>query len=144
MRAGQVRLDEAGDDVDRRPLRRENQVDADGARHLREPRDRLLDLVARDHHQVGELVDDDDDEAERLGLLAVLRRPLLGDLLLDVPVVLLDVADAFRRERLVALFHLAHGPPQRVGGLLGIDDDGRHEMRECRRTSRAPAVSDRS
>ena len=68
----QVRLDEAGDDVDRRPLRRENQVDADGARHLRQARDRFLDLVAGHHHQVGELVDDDDDEGQRL---AASRRP---------------------------------------------------------------------
>ena len=124
----QVGLDEPGDDVDRRPLRRENQVDADGARHLREPRDRLLDLVAGDHHQVGQLVDDDDDEGQRLGRLAVLRRPLFGDRLLDVAVVLLDVPDAFGRERLVALFHLAHRPAQRVRRLLGIDDDRRQQV----------------
>ena len=57
-----VRLDEAGDHVDRRALRREDQVDARGARLLREPRDQLLDLLADHHHQVGELVDHDDDE----------------------------------------------------------------------------------
>ena len=51
------------------PLRREDQVDADGARHLRQPADRFLDLVARHHHQVGQLVDDDDDEGQRLGRL---------------------------------------------------------------------------
>ena len=42
------------------------------ARLLRQARDQLLDLLADDHHQVGELVDDDDDERqplERLGLL---------------------------------------------------------------------------
>ena len=66
----QVRLDQAGDDVDRRPLRREDQVDADRARHLREPADRFLDLVAGDHHQVGELVDHHDDERQRPGQLA--------------------------------------------------------------------------
>ena len=67
-----VGLDQAGDDVDARPLRREDQVDARRARLLREPRDQLLDLLADDHHQVGELVDHDDDERqalERLGLL---------------------------------------------------------------------------
>ena len=57
----EVRLDQAGDDVDRRPLRREDQVDADRARLLREARDRVLDVLRRHHHQVGELVDDDDD-----------------------------------------------------------------------------------
>ena len=64
------------------------------------------------------------------GALAVRRRPLLGDRLLDVAVVLLDVADAFGRERLVALLHLADGPAQRVGGLLRIDDDRRQQVRD--------------
>ena len=64
------------------------------------------------------------------GVLAVLRRALLGDRLLHVAVVLLDVADAFGRERLVALFHLAHGPAQRVRRLLRIDDDRRQQVRD--------------
>ena len=42
-----VRLDEAGDDVDRRALRGEHEVDARGARLLRDARDQLLDLLAR-------------------------------------------------------------------------------------------------
>ena len=46
-----------------------------------------------------------------------------------VPVELLDVADALRRQHLVALLHLAHGPAQRVGGLLRIDDDRRQQVR---------------
>ena len=58
-----VRLDEAGDHVDRRTLRGEDQVDAGRARLLREARDQLLDLLAGDHHQVGELVDHDHDAA---------------------------------------------------------------------------------
>ena len=39
-------------------LRRQHQVDAGGARHLGDPNDRVLDVAGRDHHQVGELVDD--------------------------------------------------------------------------------------
>ena len=35
------------------------------ARLLRQPRDQLFDLLADDHHQVGELVDDDDDVRQR-------------------------------------------------------------------------------
>ena len=58
------------------------------------------------------------------------RRALLGDRLLDVAVVLLDVADALGGERLVALFHLAHGPAQRVRRLLRIDDDRRQQVRD--------------
>ena len=41
-------------------------MDAGGARLLREARDQLLDLLADDQHQVGELVDDDDDVGQRL------------------------------------------------------------------------------
>ena len=123
----QVGLDQSGDDVHRRALRRQDQMDADGARHLRQPADRFLDLVARDHHQVRELVDHDDDERQRLRGVGILVAGLLQHEL-DVAVVLLDVADAFGGERLVALFHLAHGPAQRVGRFLRIDDDGREQM----------------
>ncbi len=129
----QVGLDDARDDVDRRALRRENQVDADGARHLREAADRLLDLLAGHHHQVGQLVDDDDDEGQRLAARLAVRAlgvGLLGQRRPHVAVELLDVADAVRRQRLVALLHLAHGPAQRVGGLLGIDDDRREQVRD--------------
>ena len=57
-----VRLDEAGDHIDRRPLRRQDQMNAGGARLLRQARDELLDLLADDHHEIGELVDDHHDE----------------------------------------------------------------------------------
>ena len=43
---------------------------------------------------------------------------------------MLDVANALGRQRLVALLHFAHGPAERVGGLLRIDDDRREEMRD--------------
>jgi hypothetical protein len=61
----EVGLDRAGDDVDRGALRCHDQVDAGGARHLRQPLDRAFDLLAGDHHQVGHLVDDDDDVRHR-------------------------------------------------------------------------------
>ena len=66
IRDGNVRLDHPGDHVHRRPLRREHEVDADGARLLREPDDGVLDLLRRDHHQVGELVDHDEQVRQRL------------------------------------------------------------------------------
>ena len=61
MRLRHVGLDQAGDHVDDRPLRGEHQVDADRARLLRDLDDRVLDLAALAHDQVGQLVDDDDD-----------------------------------------------------------------------------------
>ena len=65
----EVRLDHAGDDVDARALRREDHVHAGGARLLREARHGSFDFLALLHHQVGELVDDDDDERQLLGEL---------------------------------------------------------------------------
>ena len=62
----EVRLDGAGDDVDRRPLGGENDVQAGGARHLRQPLHRAFDVLAGDHHQVGHFVDDDHDVGQRI------------------------------------------------------------------------------
>ena len=45
------------------PLGGEDEVDAHGARHLRQVADRVLDLGGAGHHEVGQLVDDDDDVA---------------------------------------------------------------------------------
>ena len=78
MRLGHVGLDDAGDDVDARTLGREHQVDADGARHLGDAHDRLLDVARRHHHQVVELVDDDHDVGELLRALAAPRRRTRG------------------------------------------------------------------
>ena len=66
-----VGLDDTGDHVDRRSLRRDHEMNADGARHLRDATDRILDVAGRDHHEVGELVDHDEDERQP-GVLAVL------------------------------------------------------------------------
>ena len=58
---GEVGLDETGDDVDGGPLGGEHQVDADGAGHLRETGDALFDAGAFEHHQIGQLINDNDD-----------------------------------------------------------------------------------
>ena len=60
MRARDVGLDQSGDDIHRRPLRGEHQVNSRRPRLLRDPGDELIDLLPDDHHQVRELVDDDD------------------------------------------------------------------------------------
>ena len=63
---GEVGLDGAGDDVDRGTLGGHDQVDAGGARHLCQALYRGLHVLAGDQHQVRHLVDDDDDERQRL------------------------------------------------------------------------------
>ena len=51
-------------------------MDADGARLLCEADDGVLDRLRRDHHQVGELVDHDEDV--RQGRLAALAERAIG------------------------------------------------------------------
>ena len=69
---GEVGLDQAGDDIHRWTLRGDDQVNADGTRHLRHAADVFFDLFGRSHHQVGHLVHDDDDDGQRL-LAALLQ-----------------------------------------------------------------------
>ena len=47
-----------------------------------------------------------------------------------VAIELIDIAHAERGKRLVPLFHLGRRPAQRVCRLLGVDDDGRQQMRD--------------
>ncbi len=134
-----VRLDEAGDHVDRRTLRGEDEMDAGGARLLRDARDELLDLLAGHHHEVGQLVDHDDDQRhffERLGLVRRQRQriqELLAGLLRlgDLRVVAGEVAHAELRHQPVAALHFADAPVERVGGELHVGDHRRQQMRDA-------------
>ena len=52
-------------------LGRDDEVDADGPGHLGDAHDGVLDVAGRHHHEVVQLVDDDEDEGQglrRLGL----------------------------------------------------------------------------
>ena len=75
---GDVRLHDAGDDVRGRTLRCNDQVHACGTRLLRDAADRVLDFLRRDHHQIGKLVDDDDDLRQHLILLGSRGLALFG------------------------------------------------------------------
>ncbi len=59
--AGDVRLDDAGDDIGARGLGGDDHVDAGGARHLGDAGDGALDIRGRGLHEIGQLVDDDHD-----------------------------------------------------------------------------------
>ena len=134
-----VGLDETGDDVDRGPLRREDQVDARSARFLRDPRDQLFDLLAGYHHQIGKLVDDYDDQrhfVDRLGIVGR-QRKRVGQRLLrlarfdDAHVVAGKVPHAQRRHQPVAPLHFPDAPAERVGGELDVGDNRRQKMRNA-------------
>ena len=79
----------------------------------------VLHVAGGHHHEVGQLVDDDEDERQALEL-AVLAR--LGLQLATVVgrVVAGDVADADLGQQVVAALHLLDRPVQRVGRLLGV------------------------
>ena len=104
-------------------------MNADGTRHLRETRDGLFHVGAVEHHEVGKLVDDDDDIRQRLFVLFFVeerRHDAFKQL-----VVLFNIADAARGQQFEAPLHFAHGITQRVGGQLGLGDDGREEVRNA-------------
>ena len=125
-----VRFDQPGDDVDRRALRRDDQVDAGRARELREAHDRRFDFRRRDEHEIGELVDDDHDVGQRF--VGILR------------VVLLDLAHAGFREPLVARVHLLGHLEERAGGEARIGDHLFDEMRNAVVDGQFDALWDRS
>ncbi len=117
MRDGKVGLDQAGDDVHRRALGGDDQVDADGTRHLRQAADVLLHLFGRGHHQVGHLVHDHHDEGQVL-LVA------FGQVL----VVAGQIACADFAQEGVAPLHLFDGPEENARRLVHFGDNRRQQM----------------
>ena len=119
---------------------------AGGARLLRQAGDQLFDLLAHDHHHVGELVDHDDDVGNRLEVrdlgqiagdrigLTLEQRVLdrftgLGGVL-HLLVETGDVAYAQRRHQAVTPLHLGDAPAQRIGCLLHVGDDRGQQVRD--------------
>ena len=143
----QVGLDHAGDDVDRRTLRRHDQVDARRTRLLCEPLDEEFDLLARRHHQVGQLVDDHHDLRHRfiiellflvlrlaadripagLDLFAQRQALGLGDAHLVVEID--EAADLELAHHPIALLHLLHRPFQCAHRLGGLGHHGGEKVR---------------
>ena len=74
--AGEVGFDEAGDHVHRWPLGRHDEVQTRRTRLLRQPRHRGFHVLGRCHHEIGKLVDDDDDVGQlaRRGFAVLLGR----------------------------------------------------------------------
>jgi hypothetical protein len=115
--SGDVRLDQPGDDVHRRPLRAEDEVDPGRTGELRDARDLLLHLDRRLEHEVRQLVDDEHHvrDAVRAGVLLV---------------VLTDVPGARPGEQPIAAVHLPDHPVQGVDDLLRVGHHRRDEVRD--------------
>ena len=88
------------------------------ARLLGEPDDRVLDVLALAHHQVGELVDDDHDVGHPV--LGIGPRLVEGA----------DVARARAGQPPVAGLHLVDRPLERGLGPLGLGDDRHEQVRQ--------------
>ncbi len=127
-------MDQARDDVDRRLLRGEHEVNADRARFLREADDVTFDILTRCHHHVGHFVGNDDDVGHRLGNLLCLFRvrietEFFEDLFLAELVVAVEVPHAVVGEQVVSLLHLVDGPGEHGVGFFHVGDHGVHQVR---------------
>ena len=124
-----VGFDHAGNDVDRRTLSGDHQVDADCTRHLRDSTDRFFDVARRNHHEVIELVDHDKDVRKSMKFethIGIVNHfaPV------ECCVVTIDVAESSIREKVVSTLHLFDRPRQCVRGLLWVGDDLSQQMRK--------------
>ena len=97
-----------------------------GAAQLCNTHDRGLDILTGNHHQVRELVNDNDQVGHLLRRVVVMLK-LAGGLLFVIGRNLTDV-EAF--EYLQAALHFGHGPLQGARGLLGLGHHGHIEMRQ--------------
>ena len=98
---GKIGLDEPRQHVDGGPLGGNDQVDAYRSGHLRQAAQVALHLGRGRHHQVRQLIDDDDDEGEPLPFRRV-----------GIIVVRPQISISRVGEHLVAAAHLARCPGQ--------------------------------
>ena len=127
---GHVGLDEAGDHLGDGSLGGQDQVDPGGTGQLGDALDGCLHVLGGGHHEIGELVDDD----QEVGVGAQL--PLGARQGLDLSgahrlVEVVDVLEAEGGQVVVAGIHLPHHPLQGLGRLLRGGDDRGDEVRDA-------------
>ena len=95
--------------------------------------DGALDFLGGDHHQVSQLVDNDDDLRQHLILLGMTVLGLLGFGLFGThEVVIADqIAHLMVCEQLVAAFHLPDCPVERTGGFFRIGNNRNQQVRNA-------------
>src|SRR5262249_10462783 len=111
-------------------LGRKNKMNSHRPSHLCQAGDRFFDVVGVDHHQVGQLVDDNYEIGEWLvfGVHVVEQSRLAA--LLECAIVLIDVTNAALRQQLQPALHLLGGVAEHVGCNLWIRDDRRDQVRD--------------
>ena len=136
---GHIGFDQTRNHINAGALGGQNQVNARGAGFLRQARNQLFDFFADHHHQIGQLVDDDDDMRQRLLRLGrvwgqakgVGQQFTTSAGFVDFLVIARQIAHAHFAHQAVAAFHLVHAPIQAIGGLAHIGDDGAKQMRDA-------------
>ena len=123
-------------------------MNARSARHLRQTLNAGLDLFAGNHHQIGHLIDDNNDIRQQLwleflgledriaglivkaGLDSAAEHLALGQRILHAAIEAVDIAHAHLGHLAIAFLHLAHDPFERDNRLLGIGHNRRQQMRD--------------
>ena len=123
---GDVGLDEARHHVGAGALRGHDKMNTGGTAQLGDTHNRGLDILTGDHHQVRELVNDDDQVRHLLWRVVVMLK-LAGGLFF---VVGRDLTHVEPLKDLQAALHLGHSPLQSARGLLGLGHHGHIEMRQ--------------
>ena len=125
-----IRLDEAGNDIDTRALGCDNKMHTGCTRKLCDAANSLLHLVFRDHHEIGQLIDDDDKL--RQGLRQILGRhaAACGGRSYSL-IVAAKIPDTGLRKLAIAIRHLRDRPVERSGSLLRVRDDRNQKMRDA-------------
>ena len=118
---GNIRFNQSGDDVGRRPLRREYQVYADRAAHRRKSGDRRFEFFARRRHQIGKLVDDQNDVRN------LFRRYVF---IFDFFVIARHVAASHTVQKRITPLHLTQRPLQRLKRFFRFGDDRNEQVRD--------------
>ena len=101
-------------------------MDTRRASELGDADNRSLDVLASHHHEIGELVDDD-DEIRHLGRRIVVMLEYSRRLLL---IERRDLADPQALKHLEAPLHFGHRPLQGARRLLGLRHDGNIQVRQ--------------
>ena len=111
-------------------------MDTGSAAELSDTHNRGLDVLARDHHEVGELVDDDDEIGHLSRRVVVVIECARGLLLVEGRYL----SHAHALEDLESALHLGHSPLQCTRSLLGFGDDGHVEVRQAVVSSKLDAL----
>lgn len=109
--AGPKRPKRRGDNIYRGSLGRDDQMNPAGSGQLRNTADRVFTFLWRCHHQVGQLVDHNDD-----------TRQLFAALASHQLVITVNITHAVFLKQLVTIRHFLNSPVQGIGGLFRVCD----------------------